>query len=58
MEHINGGHIALGFVGFLFLVLQVWWISLTLKNGRNERFDVNLNQTNEIKKRLEKLFYS
>ena len=56
MEDINGGYVALVVVGLLFLGLQVWWISMTIRNGRNERVQINENQTDEIKKRLEKIF--
>ena len=56
MEDINGGYVALAVVGLVFLVLQVWWISMTIRNGRNERVLINQNQTDEIKKKLEKIF--
>ncbi len=56
MENINGGYVALAVVGLLFFGLQAWWISMTIRNGRNERFLINQNQTDEIKKRLEKIF--
>ena len=56
MENINGGYVALVVVGLVFFALQVWWISMTIRNGRNERFLINQNQTEEIKKRLEKIF--
>ena len=56
MENINGGYVALAVVGFVFLGLQVWWISMTIRNGRNGRVLINQNQTDEIKKRLEKIF--
>ncbi len=56
MENINGGYVALVVVGLVFLALQVWWISMTIRNGRNERVLINQNQTDEIKKRLEKIF--
>ena len=56
MEHMNGGYIALAVVGLVFLGLQAWWISMTIRNGRNERVLINQNQTDEIKKRLEKIF--
>ncbi len=54
MENMNGGYVALVVVGLIFLGLQAWWISMTIRNGRNER--VLINQTDEIKKRLEKIF--
>ena len=56
MENLNGGYIALAVVGVVFLGLQFWWISLTIKNERNEKVLLNQNQTDEIKKRLEKIF--
>ena len=56
MENINGGYVALVFVGIIFLGLQFWWISMTIKNERNEKVLLNQNQTDEIKKRLEKIF--
>ncbi len=56
MENVNGGYVALLVVGVVFLGLQVWWISMTIRNGRNERSLINLSQTEEIKKRLEKTF--
>ena len=56
MERMNGGYVALAVVGVVFLGLQVWWISMTIRNGRNERVLINQNQTEEIKKRLEKIF--
>ena len=56
MKDINGGYVALAVVGLAFLGLQVWWISMTIRNGRYERVLINQNQTDEIKKRLEKTF--
>ena len=56
MENINGGYVALVVVGIIFLGLQFWWISLTIKNERNAKVLLNQNQTDEIKKRLEKIF--
>ena len=56
MENINGGYVALALVGSVFFGLQFWWISMTIRNGKNERVLVNQNQTEEIKNRLEKLF--
>ncbi len=56
VENWNGGYVALAVVGILFAALQVWWISLTIRNGRNERVLRNQDQTEEIKKRLEKIF--
>ncbi len=56
MENINGGYVALIVVGIAFLGLQFWWISMTIKNEKNEKVLLNQNQTDEIKKRLEKIF--
>ena len=56
MENWNGGYVALAVVGVLFAVLQIWWISLTIRNGRNEPVFVNQDPTEDIKKRLEKIF--
>ena len=56
MEDINGGYVALAVVGLVFFALQVWWISMTIRNGRNERVLIKQNQTDEIKKKLEKIF--
>ena len=56
MENINGGYVALVVVGIVFLGLQFWWISMTIKNERNEKVLLNQNQTDEIKKRLENIF--
>ncbi len=57
MDNINGGYVALACVGVAFLCLQVWWISMTMRNTRNERVLLNNTQTQieEIKKRLEKI---
>ena len=56
MENLNGGYVALVVVGLVFFALQVWWISMTIRNGRNERVLINQNQTDEFKKKLEKIF--
>ncbi len=56
MGNLNGGYVALTVVAFVFLGLQVWWISMTIKNGGDQRVLTNQNQNDEIKKRLEKLF--
>ena len=56
MENINGGYVALALVGIVFFGLQFWWISMTIRNGTNERVLVNQNQTEELKNRLEKIF--
>ena len=56
MENSNVGYVALVVVGLVFFALQVWWISMTIRNGRNERVLIKQNQTDEIKKKLEKIF--
>ena len=56
MEKINSGYVSLAVVGIIFLGLQFWWISMTIRNGRNEKVLLNQSQTDEIKKRLEKIF--
>ena len=56
MDNLNGGYIGLVIVGIIFLGLQVWWISMTIKNAMNTRVSMNQNQTDEIKKSLEKIF--
>jgi len=53
---MNGGYVALAVVGAVFLSLQVWWISMTIRNGMNERILLNQNQVDEIKQKLEKIF--
>ena len=53
---MNGGYVALAVVGAVFLSLQVWWISMTIRNGMNERVLSNQNEADEIKQRLEKIF--
>ena len=52
---MNGGYVALAVVGAVFLSLQVWWISMTIRNGMNERILLNQNQVDEIKQKLEKI---
>ena len=56
MESINGGYVALVVVGIFFVGLQFWWISMTIKNESNEKVLLNQNQTDEVKKKLEKIF--
>ncbi len=56
MENLDGGYAALVVVGLVFLGLQIWWISLIIKNGMDQSVLTNQNQTEEIKKRLEKIF--
>ncbi len=56
MANINGGYVALVVVGIVFLGLQFWWISMTIKNERNENDLFNQGQIEEIRKKLEKIF--
>ncbi len=56
MTNMNSGYVALIFVGVVFFILQVWWLSMTIRNGKDERGLTKQNQTEEIKKRLEKIF--
>ena len=49
---MNNGFISLAVVAALFLALQVWWIGMTIRNGRNERVRTNQSQTDEIKKNI------
>ena len=59
---LNAGYIGLGISLVVFLGLQVWWLGMTIKNGRNQtepfelRSQPKLKQTEEIKKQLEKIF--
>ena len=55
MENINGGYASLVVVGIISLGLQFWWISMTIKNERSEEVLLKQLQTDEIKKRLEKI---
>ncbi len=56
MGNINGGYVALALVGIIFFGLQAWWISMTIWNGKNQRALAKQNQTDDIKKSLEKIF--
>ncbi len=56
MGNINGGYVALVVVGIIFLGLQVWWLSMIVRNGNNKRGLSNQTGTEEIKKSLEKIF--
>ena len=50
------GTIELAFLGISFFALQVWWISMTIKKGRNEEvLPSKLDQLAATKKRLENL---
>ena len=50
------GTLELFSLGIAFFVLQIWWISMTIKNGKNETM-INGNQDPLAftKKRLENL---
>ena len=54
MENINGGYLDLGVFAVVFVALQVWWISMTIRNGSNNKVLLNPDHIGEIKKRLEK----
>ena len=60
------GTIELIFFALIFLILQFWWIRMTIKNGRTGEVDKWGQKTNKIKPNelektkqdLEKLFRS
>ena len=56
MDNINGGYVALGVVGIFFFALQIWWISLVVSNGSDERVLRDQFEVEAMKKRLEKIF--
>ena len=56
MSELNSGYIALAIGGIIFLGVQVWWIGMTFKNGQNERVQLKIVKTDEIKRQLEKIF--
>ncbi len=56
LDSLNGGYIALGIVGVIFLALQAWWISMTIFNRRKKSILLDNHKSAEIKKRLEKIF--
>ena len=56
MEPINSGYIALVIVGIIFLGLQFWWISMTIRNGRNENLALKGSKIDKIKDQLESIF--
>ena len=58
MEKLNSGYIALAFVLLIFLGLQVWWISMTIRNEKNSPPFSYDKQIDEIKQSLEKIFRS
>ncbi len=58
MNDLNFGYIALAIVGVLFLLLQVWWIGMTMKNVDQEEFVLKDGDTDEFRTKLEKLYRS
>ena len=56
IDRLNDGYIALFLVVALFLGLQIWWISMTIRNGSNKSILKKQDQIEDIKKRLEKIF--
>ena len=60
------GTIELIFFALIFLSLQVWWIRMTIKNGRTGEVDkwgqkankIKLNELEKAKQDLEKIFRS
>ena len=56
MDIMNTGYTALAFVAILFLALQVWWIGMTIRNGRNETVSMNQQKSDMMRNRLEKIF--
>ena len=50
------GTLELACLGIAFLAFQVWWISMTIKNGRKARtLEANLDPLAATKQRLEDL---
>ena len=56
IENINSGHFALIVVGIIFLALQIWWIGMTIRNGLSKEILTKEEDTEKMKKRLEKIF--
>ena len=60
------GTIELIFFALIFLSLQFWWISMTIKNGRTGEVDKwgqktnsqKLNELEKAKQDLEKIYHS
>ena len=60
------GTIELIFFALIFLILQFWWISMTIKNGRTGEVDKwgqktnsqKLNELEKAKQDLEKIYHS
>ena len=44
-------------VGIIFIGLQLWWIGMTIRNGK-VRVSTNESQIDEMKKKFEKIFNS
>ncbi len=55
-ENFDLGYFMLIFVGIVFFGLQIWWLSMTIRNGKIERSVTNKNKTDYIKKKLERIF--
>ena len=50
------GTLEFAVLGIAFLALQVWWIRMTIRNGRQEEvLETNLDPLATTKKRLENL---
>lgn len=54
MQNTKFGYTAFAIFGLIFFILQVWWLSMTIRNGRQSK--INQNKMEEIKKSLEKIF--
>ena len=50
------GTVELAFLGIAFAVLQVWWLSITFKNLKNEGIFNKNDSLTDKRKELEKLF--
>ncbi|CAI8185720.1 MAG: Uncharacterised protein [Prochlorococcus marinus str. MIT 9215] len=55
MDHLNGGYMSLAVTGFVFMGLQVVWISMTLRSQRHHR-NARAMSSEEFKKSLEKIW--
>ncbi|HJN36475.1 MAG TPA: hypothetical protein QF626_08180 [Prochlorococcaceae cyanobacterium Fu_MAG_50] len=58
MDHLNGGYMSLAITGFLFMGLQVLWISMVLrgqKNQKRQRYARPMS-TAEFKRSLERIW--
>ncbi len=56
IENMNNGFLALFVVGLLFICLQVWWIGMTINNGRGKNLPDEGKLIDLRKKQLEKIF--